>query len=325
MKKTLFLFSLTFCLYAKGQTYVTTNTVQNITANKVFSGNSYGFNGYSTQWYTEGMQTDWLITHRRFDVTDPAEPVIILSRPTAGSNLNFGGGGLDIGVANTTSSWGVSPAIGDVVFKAEGTSSSLIIGAASGNIKFFNLPTFQGASFATQTWVNSNNFATTSSPTSGYISKFSTSNVIGNSGLFQNTNGNILIGKTTQTNTTYLLDVNGNIRSNKLVINTTGADFVFNPAYKLRSLFELENYINSYHHLPEIESAETMQANGMDVGKIQTQLLQKIEELTLYTIDQNKMQQTQQNIIENLNTQLKSQQKLLEELKLMVDRLSKGN
>lgn len=100
--------------------------------------------------------------------------------------------------------------------------------------------------------------------------------------------GNLLIGKTSQTNTGYKLDVNGNIRADKLVVNTTGADYVFDSAYNLMPLIEVESFIKSNHHLPEIASASYMQANGIDIGNNQTKLLQKIEELTLYLIEQNK-------------------------------------
>jgi hypothetical protein len=48
----------------------------------------------------------------------------------------------------------------------------------------------------------------------------------------------VLIGKTSQTNLAYKLDVNGNIRANKIVVNTTGADFVFDPGYHLLPLHE---------------------------------------------------------------------------------------
>jgi len=100
--------------------------------------------------------------------------------------------------------------------------------------------------------------------------------------------GNVLIGKTTQTNTNYMLDVGGNIRANKLVVNTTGADFVFAKKYQLISLNELEKYILQYKHLPGIETATDMTKEGVDVGKNETKLLQKIEELTLYLIEQNR-------------------------------------
>ena len=100
--------------------------------------------------------------------------------------------------------------------------------------------------------------------------------------------GNVMIGKATQINTSHKLDVNGNIRANKIVVNATGADFVFDTAYRLRPLHEVEKYIEAHRHLPDIAPAIEMQKEGLDVGENQTKLLQKIEELTLYIINLNK-------------------------------------
>lgn len=71
---------------------------------------------------------------------------------------------------------------------------------------------------------------------------------------------------------------------------TTGAtaDFVFEPDYKLPTLEEVEKYIRKNKHLPDIPSAEKMQEEGINVVEFQTKLLQKIEELTLYIIEQEK-------------------------------------
>jgi hypothetical protein len=101
-------------------------------------------------------------------------------------------------------------------------------------------------------------------------------------------NGNVLIGKTNQINTNYKLDVAGKIRADEVVVNTTGADFVFKADYKLPSLVEVESYIKINNHLPGITSALVMKVNGMNVSEMQTKLLQKIEELTLYVIELNK-------------------------------------
>lgn len=106
--------------------------------------------------------------------------------------------------------------------------------------------------------------------------------------LFNPDGGNVLIGKTSQTNTSYKLDINGNVRANKVVVNTSGADFVFEDNYNLRSLAELQQYIRQNKHLPEIPSAKEMEKEGQDVGTLNIQLLQKIEELTLYIIQQQK-------------------------------------
>ena len=100
-------------------------------------------------------------------------------------------------------------------------------------------------------------------------------------------NGGLAIGKTTVISG-YSMDVNGKIRANEIVVNTGGADFVFEDKYNLKSLEEVENFIKENKHLPEIPSATEVQENGVSVGEMQTKLLQKIEELTLYLIDQNK-------------------------------------
>jgi hypothetical protein len=120
-------------------------------------------------------------------------------------------------------------------------------------------------------------------------------------------NGNLLIGKTSQSNSNYKLDVAGNIRANKLVINTTGADYVFNDGYRLRPLLQVENYIKQNKHLPGVEPAKKMQEEGMSVGETQTKLLEKIEELTLYIIEQNKemgIMKKEINQLKKMNHQL---------------------
>jgi hypothetical protein len=110
--------------------------------------------------------------------------------------------------------------------------------------------------------------------------------------------GNVLIGKTSQINSNYLLDVNGNVRANQVVVNSSGADFVFEPGYSLMPIAELEKYIQTNHHLPGVAAAQEMTQDGLDVGANQTVLLKKIEELTLYVMQQQKE-------IEQLKKQIK--------------------
>ena len=104
----------------------------------------------------------------------------------------------------------------------------------------------------------------------------------------RSTAANVLIGKTTQQNTTYKLDVNGKIRANEIIVNTSGADFVFDPDYDLLPLSEEDAYIKTHRHLRDIPSASEMQRDGIGLGDMSTKLLQKIEELMLYTIEQQK-------------------------------------
>jgi hypothetical protein len=138
-------------------------------------------------------------------------------------------------------------------------------------------------------------------------------------------NGNVLIGQTAsngqpgQTNSAYKLDVAGGVRANSIVVNTTGADFVFDPSYKLNTLPALKEYIDQNHHLPEIASAKEMQKNGLNVGENQIKLLQKVEELTLYLIDKDKQLNDEKDIIGKQQQeidQLKQQmQQLITEVK----------
>ena len=72
------------------------------------------------------------------------------------------------------------------------------------------------------------------------------------------------------------------------VTQTPTADFVFEEDYNLRSLEEVETFVKTEKHLPEIASAEEMELNGLNINEFQIQLLQKIEELTLYSIELNK-------------------------------------
>lgn len=101
-------------------------------------------------------------------------------------------------------------------------------------------------------------------------------------------NGNLLIGKTSQVNSSYRLDVNGNVRANQVVVNANGADYVFEPGYHLMPLNTLKHYLSINHHLPDVPPAEEMQQQGLSVGEVQTTLLKKVEELTLYVLEQQK-------------------------------------
>jgi len=86
------------------------------------------------------------------------------------------------------------------------------------------------------------------------------------------------------------LDVRGKIIANEVEIkvNKGWADFVFNPDYNLKSLSEVEAFIQENKHLPEIPSEKEVIENGINIGEMQSMLLQKIEELTLYMIEQDK-------------------------------------
>lgn len=106
-------------------------------------------------------------------------------------------------------------------------------------------------------------------------------------------NGKTLIGDNSVTLPgNYNLYVQNGILTEKLrvaVVNSgTWADYVFEKDYELKSLKEVEEFINSNKHLPEVPSAKEVEKSGVDMVEMDATLLKKIEELTLYIIEQDK-------------------------------------
>ena len=121
-------------------------------------------------------------------------------------------------------------------------------------------------------------------------------------------NGHVGIGTKTP-DSGYRLTVKGNISAREVRVKSNaggGADFVFENTYPLPTLKEVEQFITKNKHLPEIASAKEMKQNGVNIGEFQIQLLQKIEELTLYTIQQQKDLEAQQNINQSFEARLKA-------------------
>ncbi|WP_293301181.1 hypothetical protein [Allomuricauda sp.] len=122
--------------------------------------------------------------------------------------------------------------------------------------------------------------------------------------------GNVGIGTTNTQG--YMLAVAGNVIAEGVKVELEGnwPDFVFTKDHKLLSLSEVESYIKEHGHLPNIPSAEEVKKEGINLGKMDAHLLQKIEELTLHTIQQQK----EIDSLKNINTKLVEQNKLIEKL-----------
>jgi len=127
--------------------------------------------------------------------------------------------------------------------------------------------------------------------------------------------GNLGIG-TSDTNG-WKLAVNGKIRAKEIKVETGWSDFVFDKNYNLPTLKEVEEHINDKGHLKNIPSAKEVQENGIFLGEMDSKLLQKIEELTLYTINQekkiNKLEKENESL-KILATEFQKLQKRLENL-----------
>lgn len=115
--------------------------------------------------------------------------------------------------------------------------------------------------------------------------------------------GNLLIG--TKTANGFKLAVSGTIGAKKLTITQSGwADYVFNPDYKLPSLAEVASHIRVNHKLPDIPSEKEIAEKGLDVAEMQKLQMQKIEELTLYLIEEHKANVKLQQEVDELKKRL---------------------
>jgi hypothetical protein len=118
------------------------------------------------------------------------------------------------------------------------------------------------------------------------IAEFKTAGAV----LFNNTvnNGAVGIGVTSLPAGSKLA-VGGKVVCKEVEVTLTGLpDFVFSSDYKLRSLYDVENFIASNKHLPDVPSAKEVTEKGLNLGDMNATLLQKVEELTLYMIQMQK-------------------------------------
>lgn len=129
--------------------------------------------------------------------------------------------------------------------------------------------------------------------------------------------GQILMGRPNPTGYVFkgtrTLNVQGGIiaDSMRIALSNNWADYVFDKEYKLMPLEELKNYVEINKHLPNIPSAEEVKAEGIQVADMNVKLLEKIEELHLYVLQQQE--------------KIKAQQQQIDELKLAVGIKNAGN
>ena len=136
-----------------------------------------------------------------------------------------------------------------------------------------------------------------------YLNHYSKGNTVLNT-----RGGSVGIGTTNPGS--WKLAVNGKIRAKEIKVETGWSDFVFENDYKLPTLQDVEKQIKEKGHLKDIPSAKEVEKNGILIGEMNSKLLQKIEELTLYAIEQEKKIKK----LESFNTRFIEFQKRLEKM-----------
>ena len=131
--------------------------------------------------------------------------------------------------------------------------------------------------------------------------------------------GNVGIGTT---NPDSKLTVKGKIHAEEVKIDLSfpAPDYVFTKDYDLLTIEEVQQHITEKGHLPNIPSAKELEANGVELGVMNMKLLEKIEELTLYTIAQEKELKAQQKEIELLKQQNTKIEALEAKLELLLSK-----
>jgi hypothetical protein len=98
----------------------------------------------------------------------------------------------------------------------------------------------------------------------------------------------------------YKFAVNGSAIATSMTVklNAQWPDFVFRDNYLLKPLTEIKDFIQTNHHLPELPNAMEVEKNGLDLGEINRLLVKKVEELTLYAIDSEQRNNSQNAAIQ---------------------------
>jgi hypothetical protein len=205
---------------------------------------------------------------------------------------------------------------------SDSTKSRVLVSDTSGNLFYRSTSSLGSASG----WATGGNAGT--NPASNFIGTTDAQRLIFKTNGVENmtilANGAVGIGTSGQVASDAKLFVKGFIYAQKVrVTQQNWADYVFKKDYHLPSLAEVEQYIAHYQHLPGVISAGEVSRKGLDLGDNQAVLLQKIEELTLYLIGQDKKSAEQDNKLQDRDQQLEEMKKTLKLQQEKIDRLEK--
>jgi hypothetical protein len=146
--------------------------------------------------------------------------------------------------------------------------------------------------------VNANN---TLNYNSGFVLQHNTNHVAIGVKLLHLYSTQVSIGNKLYGNTDYRLTVDGKVRARELHLDVeVWPDYVFSKNYRLKSLYEVEKFINENHHLPGLPSAKEVEKDGVAIAEMVKIQTEKIEELTLYMIELKKENDALKAVVETL-------------------------
>jgi hypothetical protein len=250
---------------------------------------------------------------------------------TGATTLYGWGGSLELGVTSLTKGVrifnGYAQTSGNLFQVSNSTTDVLTVPAATnyvgigttspseklevaGNIKTtgFIMPTGAGAGKVLTS--DASGIASWQTPASSGGGSASLWTAIGTNITTTHTSGTVCIGSssiiTPDPDGFYKLYVAGGVKARKIKVDqAVWPDYVFESDYHLLSLTEVEIFIKKNKHLPGVKSAEEINKEGVDLGDNQAALLKKIEELTLYSIEQDKKNTEQSKQLADLQEEIR--------------------
>ena len=117
------------------------------------------------------------------------------------------------------------------------------------------------------------------------------------------------------------LVVDGKVRAEEVYVQMTPADYVFGPDYDLMLLEDVARHIRDHGHLPGIASGAEMKNSGIGISRMQTLLLEKIEEISLYVIGQHEQLRALGHSIDSRRWRINQQYQVIRQMDRRLERL----
>lgn len=254
-----------------------------------------------------------------------SSPTSGLTVQTEGSNVNDGAlflvGGVNAGFGGGATLAGIKTIAGDGgqynLFKVQNAAGVKLLINGLGNIGI--------GTVAPQTKLDVAGGITASSESHYYLGSYVDPVVgvgfavkIGANGIAVNGNSVFNDGLSIGTQTMpsgYKLAVNGSAIATAIFVKLYSAwpDYVFKPTYRLPALSDVKSYIDHNQHLPEIPSADEIAKDGLNLGEMNKLLMKKVEELTLYAIENERKDKEREAAKDKLLTSFQEQINLLKQ------------